>query len=549
MDSDDLQRQLQQIWQEYADSLPDRLKQIADEIARLHTSANSEKDLVGLFRLVHSLAGSASSFGYSTLGQQAQRLEQAIKMQIDKNAVPNESVWIEFEKAFDKLQHLANQSPENAHTEVVSADPVARVATDDGYRRHIYLVEDDPVLGQEMASQLAYFGLDVKVFPDATLADAAIQKKMPDLLVVDLGLPEGMLAGSRLDTTAQGEGRPPIIFISARGDWEARLAAVRGGGSVYLTKPVDVPILLDHIDRLLHKHKPEPYRILIVDDDQVLSAHYALVLHKAGMRVEVLNQPERILNALVSFKPELILMDLYMPNVSGIEVAKVIRQDQKLFSMPIVFLSSEQDLDTQLVALHQGDDFRQKPISDQHLVAVVEIRAERMRSLGTLMYHDGLTGALNHISLKQHLETELARARRKDTPVCFILLDIDHFKSVNDRFGHSAGDKVIKILSRLLIDRFRQSDQVGRYGGEEFGIILPDTEYDAATTIIDKIREDFAEIVHRLENTEFHCSFSAGVAQTCGRSDVKTLINAADAALYRAKYEGRNRIVKFWESL
>jgi diguanylate cyclase (GGDEF)-like protein len=212
-------------------------------------------------------------------------------------------------------------------------------------------------------------------------------------------------------------------------------------------------------------------------------------------------------------------------------------------SLPIVYLSTETDLGCQLSALRMGgDDFLTKPLTDPHLVAAVEIRAQRNRDLRALMTRDSLTELLNHVALKDRLAVELARSQRKGDKLAFVMLDIDEFKRVNDRFGHLAGDRVLRILAELLRQRVRMSDTVGRYGGEEFGIILPDCSIEDAARVIDKLRESFGDIRFGFDEERCRVTFSAGVAVAEPGMSVDDLIDRADQALYLAKREGRNRV-------
>ncbi|MFA5083481.1 MAG: diguanylate cyclase, partial [Hydrogenophilaceae bacterium] len=238
-------------------------------------------------------------------------------------------------------------------------------------------------------------------------------------------------------------------------------------------------------------------------------------------------------------------MDLYMPGCTGIEAAQVIRQNPAYLNIPIVYLSAETDLAQQMAALRVGgDDFLNKTISDDHLLDAVAIRVERFRTLSNLMGRDSLTGLHNHIALKLALESELEHAQRVHATTVFAMLDIDHFKSVNDRFGHPVGDAVIKSLARLLTQRLRKSDIVGRYGGEEFAVILRDTDPARALALLDELRTRFAEVAHSHGGQTFNASFSAGIAHAPPHRGMEALIAAADQALYRAKADGRNRVVR-----
>ena len=196
-------------------------------------------------------------------------------------------------------------------------------------------------------------------------------------------------------------------------------------------------------------------------------------------------------------------MDMYMPGCSGRELSRVIRQIPQFVSLPIVFLSSETDKTVQVSAMRVGaDGFLTKPILPEDLVTAVAVRAERTRVLRSLMMRDGLTGLLNHTTLSQFLETALATAHRHDGWLCFAMLDVDHFKKVTYTYGHPAGDQVLVALARLLKQRLRTSDMIGRYGGEEFAAVLQDVSLDEALRIMDQIRRDFAALVFKVGDAD-----------------------------------------------
>ena len=246
---------------------------------------------------------------------------------------------------------------------------------------------------------------------------------------------------------------------------------------------------------------------------------------------------------LQGFKADLVLMDMYMPECSGPELAQVLRQMPGHVSLPIIYVSSETDLARQFEALEVGaDGFLTKPVDPARLVTEVSLRAERMRTLHALMVRDGLTGLFNHNTIMQFLEIGVANARRDSRPLCFAMIDVDRFKRVNDTYGHPAGDQVLMALSRGLRLRLRESDVVGRYGGEEFAVVLAGVDEDQAKVILDQLRTSFAEVLFYAGETTYHCTFSAGVAGFPRFRSAEALIEAADLALYRAKRGGRDRV-------
>jgi diguanylate cyclase (GGDEF)-like protein len=335
-----------------------------------------------------------------------------------------------------------------------------------------------------------------------------------------------------------------VVYLSALDDLTARLEAVRTGGLAYFTKPVIIGDLVDKLDEMTSTIPPEPYRVLIVDDSISLAKYHAAVLEHAGMVVKVVNNPMEMMGPLQEFAPDLILMDVYMPECNGMELAGVVRQLEAFVSTPIVYLSSENDLDKQLSAMSQGgDDFLTKPIRPEHLVSSVTSRIQRSRMLRSFMVRDSLTGLLNHTTIRDYLEREVARAKRQKAPLAYAMIDIDHFKQVNDTYGHPVGDRVIKSLSRLLKQRLRETDVVGRYGGEEFAVIMSNTDGHAAIKVLDEIRDAFSRLNHLADGKEFSSTFSCGIADVAHCRDAINLGDSADKALYEAKHAGRNRVV------
>jgi len=536
------QAELAALRAEYASELPKRLSEINALWQSLENGPWSPEVLHKLHLQIHRLAGAGTTFGYADMSKTARSLEKQLMAWLREPDRPNEPTW-EAAKAAQmaKLAEAVTNGPQLAPG--VAAPPHLSPMES----RLIYLVEDDLALAEDFRLQLGRFGYGVRIFPSTEGVEAAVAEQRPDAMVLDVVLPEGDLAGTDLlrdMRTHLDLGDVPVVFVSARDDFDARLAAIRAGADAYYHKPVEPLFLLDRLEHLTRREADAPFRILIVDDDAALGEHYALVLRQAGMQATALTEPRKVLEWLSSHDPELLLTDLYMPECSGMELARLIRQDDRYLSLPIVFLSTEQALEQQLQAMSLGgDDFLGKPIEDRHLVTAVTIRAQRARELRALMSQDSLTGLLTHARFKERLAAELSRSQRNGSPVALALLDIDHFKLVNDEHGHLAGDRVLKTLANLLRRRIRRSDVVARYGGEEFAVIFNDCNEQDALHMLDTIREDFSAIQHGGKETAFRVTFSAGVAAATADSSVDSLIEQADQNLYRAKDAGRNRIV------
>jgi diguanylate cyclase (GGDEF)-like protein len=263
------------------------------------------------------------------------------------------------------------------------------------------------------------------------------------------------------------------------------------------------------------------------------------------MAVRIADSASAALDQFYAEPPDLVLMDVQMPVVNGIELARIIRQSRRYLSIPIVFLSAEQDVQRQMEARRfGGDDFVVKPIEPARLVSVVRLRAERASAVRSVMERDSLTGLLNHARFKDRLVHELERCARTGAELSVAMIDLDRFKQVNDTYGHLVGDRVIRALSSALTTGLRKIDIVGRYGGEEFGVILLDTAPHAAEVAIDKLRAEFCEIELDASSRRFRSSFSAGIAGSLRHPSAERIIAAADSALYAAKKWGRNRVVE-----
>jgi diguanylate cyclase (GGDEF)-like protein len=412
--------------------------------------------------------------------------------------------------------------------------------------KNVFIPSGDMGLGAELLEQLRIYGITVRAVDDVAdvsrlvssmgsgifLVEAERLDREPSFVPLLQGLKEQLGADLR------------VIFYANKDDFETRLKTVRAGGEAFFQLPMDASRLAEKIDALFCERDAEPYRVLIVDDDPEQVAFNSMVLQRAGMMTSTATDPSRVISLLIETKPEIILMDMYMPFCTGPELAAILRQNEAFAPIPIIFLSVEKDLEKQIGAIRKGgDEFLEKPIKPEHLVSSVALRAERMRAVRFYMERDYLTGLLNHTTLIDRLSNEVLRARRSGDVISFAKIDIDRFAFVNESYGHLAGDRVLRSLSRLLVERLRRTDIVGRYGGEEFGVILTGSDSRSAARLLDELRDAFSRLSFSFEGNSLSLTLSAGISSYPDFVSPSDVIEAADRALRRAKESGRDRVI------
>jgi len=308
----------------------------------------------------------------------------------------------------------------------------------------------------------------------------------------------------------------------------------------------------------------EPVRVLVVDDlpdnVEILRAR----LESRGYAVATASDGQEALTAVHAAPPHLILCDVMMPGIDGYEVARRIKQDESLPFIPIILVTALSETEHIVQGLNTGaDDYIAKPYHFQELEARVRamLRIKRLQDeldlknrelevankrLKKLSITDGLTELFNHRHVHELLRDEFERSRRSEEPLAVVMIDLDRFKAVNDTYGHPTGDVVLFETARILKETAREIDMVGRYGGEEFIAILPNTDEEEGGRFAERVRSAVEAHLFRDEATELRMTCSSGVASfpVEGVDSPEELLKNADEALYLAKESGRNRVVR-----
>ncbi|APW42132.1 GGDEF domain-containing response regulator [Rhodoferax saidenbachensis] len=490
--------------------------------------------------------------GLSGLHQSAHSLEQKVLSLMDQLMDPSGGGALSADASTllnAQVQEFAGrvQAFVQGHSSHLTERRHARDATPDAepvstleLPKNIAFVTDTPTAWKDLVAQVGFFHVQVEMVGTAQTLAAAPE---PAMVLVDAANRPLTAFVAQVQTLRGQFSASNIVGVNVGVDFESQQQALSAGCDACFATGTQHAAIMARIVKLCSNEEEPAYRVLVVEDSKTAGAMIRRTLSEAGIESLAITRPQDVLTALVSFQPDLVLMDMYMPGCTGVEVTRVIRQHAEFLSTPVVYLSGDSNVALQVDALRLGGDhFLTKPFNPVILNAVVKSKIDRYRTLRRTMLHDSLTGLLNHTTSKQQLQSAINAARLDGSTLCVAMVDIDHFKSVNDTYGHPMGDHVIRSLSWLLKQRVRKTDAVGRYGGEEFVVILPGALSEQAYTLLDRIRVDFSRIRHPVDDGWFSSNFSGGIAQWNADLDSEALLKRADEALYQAKRAGRNRL-------
>lgn len=428
-----LQNRLISLRQEYIKHLKDKINAIKECWAKTRSANSKSDDFYELTHQIHSLYESGATFGLNSLSEIAHKLDGLVKSLYEKGNTPSEEHYEQIDILIQALEHTTiDESQRDNNNQQNLWSPAKNVLMPQRDAITICIVDDDKILSQQIATMLEFNGYVVHVFNQLQGVKDQIIKVKPAAIIMDMVFPEGDLAGAKimLDINHRININIPVVFISVRDDINARLHSVRAGSFHYLNKPLDFDKLLAAVEDVTKEHKIDPYRVLIIDDDKPLSEFYALVLKQAGLSTAIINNPFDALTVINEMRPELILLDINMPECSGLELASIIRQQEKFTGVSIIFLSSEKGFNRQLAAIDMGgDDYLTKPIEPGYLVATVISRVNRARTLSNM--------ETNLLSAMRELENQHSAL---DKHAIVSITDVDgNITYVNEKFCEISG--------------------------------------------------------------------------------------------------------------
>lgn len=525
----DFENQLKKLQEEYKKNLPNKINEINALWAGI-LAEPADESLNSFHRKVHSMHGTAGTYGHEAVSKVSAKLE------ILANTFKENPSTISANA--EKVHAILAELQKLAATEIdqLTVMPVKKEPITDTF---IYLLDNEKPWADKLINRMKTFNYNITGFTDKYKLIKEIQQRVPPMLIININMMDNELEGVLLNYT---QNPIPIIFIATQGDFNSRLKAVRCNGIAYFIKPVATEDLISKIDLALNKDTT-PIKILIVEDEMEVAQYNSLILEQAGMKTVIVTHSSEVDRIMHEFAPDVLLVDFYMPECNGHELAEIIRQQSAYQSIPIVYLSSEEDKLKQLQAMTSGADvFVTKSTPANYLILIIKNVVSRYKSFISIIIKDHLTGLYNYSFMLKQVDIELKNSMRAHNPLSIVLIDVDKFKKINESYGHQMGDQILVNLGLMLSKRIREGDIVGRYSGNQFLVILPNTTEDVAFNIIDDLRKQFLSLNYSHDKQIFNATFSATITSFPNYHTPKELLEAAEQLMIASKKIGKNRV-------
>jgi diguanylate cyclase (GGDEF)-like protein len=451
-------RAIDSLWEQYQGLMAQRLSELQAAAMAVQSGHLSEELRYNANRAAHKLAGVLGMFGR----EQGTVLAREIEQTLEDGALLSAGI-LRLPELVQQLEDLLNLTD----AEMPAQTEAAR----------LLLIDGDRNLGRELQELARTQSLDLNWAQVETLESAQIflQNHSPELVVLNVdGVGQREQSLSLLSDLATRTPPIPVLVLASADGLLNRVTVARLGGQSFLVKPVTAAQVWQVATQLLQRTTALAVKVLVVDDDPMFLAALRPLLEPWGIRMTGLDNPLRFWEVLRSTAPDLLILDVEMPQVNGIELCQAVRIDPHWQGLPILFLTACSDRETiQQVFAAGADDYVTKPIVGPELLTRITNRLERTRLLQTLSTKDPITGLFNQPQSSRGLEQLIQQAERNHHPVCLMVLSLTELQPINRQHGHATGYQVLQRLGHLFQSAFRGSEVLGYWGNGEFVVGMP----------------------------------------------------------------------------
>jgi len=520
----------QQLRREYLAEAPARLGELRKDLAALR--AGEPDASASLKARFHRLAGSGGSYGFGAITSASRDAEQWLV----EHPAPDEEAVALLAAAVARVAAAFDDAAWELGLPTISHRQPAF-----GWRAH--LVGGATDLTARLAATLRDARYAVTAAPLETSPARIPASERPELVIIVPGPHEDPRAAIDWWTSGALDRRVAVALVGdplASDQLEAPYSRLS-----LLVAPDRAETEISHWARVAGRASASPAGVLLVSSDDAERATVATWLESAGLRITAVATAHDANQTLRNETPDLVLFDAVLPDADGFALARLLRRQPRMALVPLVAIAERDTEATREAALAAGvDDLLMRPLAFGRLVPTVTYRAIRARRLDEVVRRDPLTGFLTVGALLDEFEAVLAFARREGERLSFVLLDIDHFRRINEQLGHQTGDRVLGALARVIRERARASDLVVRMEGEKFGVLCRSCSPQDAAAVAEQIRAAVIASPPVVEGTPLPVRLSAGVAGYPDHAvDMRELMLAAERALRQAKETGRDRVV------
>jgi diguanylate cyclase (GGDEF)-like protein len=544
--------------QSFLKQVPGRVSAILENWHQLVHSDWKGNHLDTLIERITTLNESGTKFGVPQIAQSGRSLIAHLGDYHGTGLKPQHDDVVALDGLIHAFKDAAIQAC-NQQAEILASKPSDsnEVRSDLTAGEKIFILGIDEALGANLTRHLQANEFDVEYLTEVEelIHYYEINEDDSCLLISHIDLlsqlfPESKKGG--LWNKNNGLPGMPVAFIADSPDLKTRLSAMRVDASAYWVKPVDPYLAAKQIRELSTSHAHTAYRVLIVEDDPAQADFADAILSKANFECRSVIDPLEVMDVLKEFHPDLILMDLYMPEASGTELTTVIREDNEFIDIPIVFLSGEQDLDKQLSALSfGGEDFLSKPIAPKHLITTVTNRIRRARQLSHRLHRHTRGEKETGLHSRNYLLERLEALLQSESPIKEItgiyFLQIDDPEELIKTVGIGGLDAVLAMVADHLKQQLQSQDILTRFGDNSLSLLALRPSRDELQSLGESLCQTITKKIIEVENTTVGVSLSIGIYPVeTNHQDSRSIIAHAQIASRQAREAGGNRI-KFVE--